>query len=101
MRHGHEMVRELLGHLFRAQEEERARIATDIHDDSIQVMTAVGLRLDALRRRLTDPEAVETLQPLAETVTSAPQLGAAGFALQNLDLMAKDEDLDLTIALVP
>jgi hypothetical protein len=25
----------------------------------------------------------------------------AGFALQNLDLMAKDEDLDFTIALVP
>jgi PAS domain S-box-containing protein len=64
-------IRELLGHLFRAQEEERARIAGDIHDDSIQVMTAVGLRLDTLQRRLTDPEALESLQPLGETVTSA------------------------------
>lgn len=36
-----------------------------------------------------------------EEPVAAPQLGAAGFALQNLDLMAKDEDLDFTIALVP
>jgi len=71
LRHSEGRIRELLGHLFRAQEEERARISGDIHDDSIQVMTAVGLRLEALRRRLTDPEALESLQLLGETVTSA------------------------------
>jgi PAS domain S-box-containing protein len=64
-------VRELLGHLFQAQEEERGRIAGDIHDDSIQVMTAVGLRLGTLQGRLTDPEALETMKRLEETVTSA------------------------------
>lgn len=42
----------LLGALIRAQEEERARIASDIHDDSIQVMTAVGMRLGMIRRSL-------------------------------------------------
>jgi PAS domain S-box-containing protein len=71
LRRSEQEVRRLLGRLVRAQEEERARMAADIHDDSIQVMTAVGLRLEALRRRLTDPEALETLQPLEETVTSA------------------------------
>lgn len=39
----------LLAALVRAQEEERARIAADIHDDSIQVMTAVGIQLGIIR----------------------------------------------------
>jgi signal transduction histidine kinase len=42
----------LLAHIVQAQEEERQRIADDIHDDSVQVMTAVALRLATLRRRL-------------------------------------------------
>jgi len=41
----------LLAHIVQAQEEERRRIADDIHDDSVQVMTAVALRLATLRRR--------------------------------------------------
>ncbi|MGP8159711.1 MAG: GAF domain-containing sensor histidine kinase [Candidatus Dormibacteria bacterium] len=44
--------RRLLVHVVQAQEEERRRIADDIHDDSVQVMTAVALRLATLRRRL-------------------------------------------------
>jgi PAS domain S-box-containing protein len=44
----------LLGRLVAAQEEERARIAVDIHDDSLQVMTAVALRVGKLRQRLGD-----------------------------------------------
>lgn len=42
----------LLAHIVQAQEEERQRIADDIHDNSVQVMTAVALRLATLRRRL-------------------------------------------------
>ena len=45
----------LLVHLVRAQEEERKRIADGIHDDSIQMMSTVGLRLEALSRKLSDP----------------------------------------------
>jgi len=41
----------LLAHIVQSQEEERRRIADDIHDDSVQVMTAVALRLATLRRR--------------------------------------------------
>jgi len=40
----------LLARLVSAQEEERARISGDIHDDSIQMMTAAGFRLQVLRR---------------------------------------------------
>jgi signal transduction histidine kinase len=38
-----------------AQEEERRRIAEDVHDDVVQVMAAVNMRIELLRRRLEDP----------------------------------------------
>jgi len=44
--------RRLLGHLVEAQELERRRIAWDVHDDSIQAMVAVGMRLQLLAGRL-------------------------------------------------
>jgi signal transduction histidine kinase len=58
----------LVAHLTQAQEQERGRIASDIHDDSIQAMTAVGIRLETLRRRLTHPEQLRVLEELEETV---------------------------------
>lgn len=63
--------RDLLAHLVSAQEEERARIAADIHDDSIQVMTAVGMRLGVLRRRASLHEEAESVEKLDETVRGA------------------------------
>lgn len=54
--------------LVHAQEEERRKIAADIHDDSIQAMTATSLRLQQLRRRLTDPEQLALLGKLDEAV---------------------------------
>jgi PAS domain S-box-containing protein len=42
----------LLKHLAEAEERERLRIAADIHDDTIQSLRAVGLRLAAARGRL-------------------------------------------------
>ena len=47
--------RRLLSRLVSAQEEERRRIASDMHDDTIQAMTAVGLRLAVLRGQLGKP----------------------------------------------
>ena len=43
--------RELAQLLETAQEEERRRIAADIHDDPIQVMSAVDMRLQLLLAR--------------------------------------------------
>jgi PAS domain S-box-containing protein len=60
--------RDLMAHLVRAQEEERARIAADIHDDSIQVMTASAMRLQMLRDELTDPMHLALLTRLDETI---------------------------------
>lgn len=59
---------DLLGHLIRAQEEERSRIAAGIHDDSIQMLTAANLALQQLRLRLRDPEHVRILDRLAGTL---------------------------------
>ncbi|HSL67447.1 MAG TPA: PAS domain S-box protein, partial [Actinomycetota bacterium] len=63
--------RRLLARLVEAQEEERRRISEDIHDDSIQVMTVAGLRIEALRRRIADPEAVALLAKVEESVRTS------------------------------
>ena len=47
--------RSLVRQLVRASEEERARLAGDVHDDSVQAMTAVGIRLETLKRKLDAP----------------------------------------------
>jgi signal transduction histidine kinase len=62
--------RRLLAYLTRVQEQERSRIASDIHDDSIQAMTAVGIRLESVKRRLadTDSAALADLNELEGTV---------------------------------
>jgi PAS domain S-box-containing protein len=52
----------LLSKLVTAQEAERGRIAADLHDDSIQVMTAVGIRLHSL----TGKDAKEQAEALAK-----------------------------------
>lgn len=62
---------ELLAHLIQAQEDERAVIAGDIHDDSVQAMTAVAMRLELLGRGITDPVLVERHRKLEETVRQA------------------------------
>jgi PAS domain S-box-containing protein len=48
--------RQLLLRLEDAQEEERRRIASDIHDDPIQVMSAADIRAQSLARRIEDPQ---------------------------------------------
>jgi PAS domain S-box-containing protein len=59
----------LLRHLVRAREEERARIAADIHDDAIQTMSAANLRLQQLRLRLHDPAARQVLERLQDALS--------------------------------
>jgi PAS domain S-box-containing protein len=61
----------LLGRLVAAQEEERQRLAGDIHDDPIQVMAAAAVRLDMVERATIGTAAQETLERTAETVQQA------------------------------
>ena len=63
--------RALLQRLIGAREEERARIAADIHDDTIQLMSAANLRLQQLRLRLRDQATRRILDKLQEALTMA------------------------------
>lgn len=62
---------DLIEHLLHAQENERAAIAGDIHDDSVQAMTAVAMRLELLGRDLDDPRLVQRHTELQLTVRAA------------------------------
>jgi signal transduction histidine kinase len=57
--------RGLLIHLHEAQEAERQRIAGEIHDDTVQVIAAVNLRLQSLRRALEPLLPAELMADLA------------------------------------
>lgn len=63
-----EQRRRLLARLVHAEEDERKRIAGDIHDDPIQKIVATSMRLQLLRKQLSDPEQLEVLDKLLTTV---------------------------------
>jgi signal transduction histidine kinase len=65
--------RALSERLVEAQDDERARIAADVHDDSIQALAAVDLRLGALRNRLREraPEEAAGVETVMDSVHGA------------------------------
>jgi signal transduction histidine kinase len=70
-------------------EEERERIARDIHDDTLQTLGAMALRLDLLREEIRDTrqrEVIEQLLPLVRD--SSDHLRTIVFELRS-DLLAE------------
>jgi signal transduction histidine kinase len=70
---------ELVRRLVRAQDDERSRIAADVHDDSVQSLAVVDLRLGLLLRRVQAEapdlsEAVAELQATVGTVSAGLRL---------------------------
>ena len=61
----------VLAEVVRVQEQERERIAADIHDDSAQVMATSMLRLSRLREELTDPRHVQLVAGIERTIDLA------------------------------
>jgi signal transduction histidine kinase/ABC-type uncharacterized transport system substrate-binding protein len=59
----HGQIRDLAGRLIVAQEEERTRIARELHDDAGQRMASLSIALSRIRRKVVDdaPQATEAL----------------------------------------
>lgn len=79
----------LLTRLVDAQDAERRRIAADVHDDPVQALAAVDLRLGLLRRRVREqaPTLLESLDALQDSVSGATdRLRALLFDLEPPDL---------------
>jgi signal transduction histidine kinase len=67
--------RRLLEHVVRATEEERQKIANDVHDDPVQKMIAVKMRLELLRKTHPGIEDVEhALEVVSGSITSLRHL---------------------------
>jgi len=71
LRHVEEQRSRVLAEVVSAQEHERMRIAGDLHDDSIQVMTAVSMQLEALSSRVKDDRQRQALGHLSSAVHAA------------------------------
>ncbi|HEY4348955.1 MAG TPA: response regulator [Gaiellaceae bacterium] len=80
----------VLTRIVSAGEQERRQIASDIHDDSIQVMTAAGMRLQILRKSLESPEQLARLDELERTI----QLSIARLRRLIFELRPPALDLD-------
>jgi signal transduction histidine kinase len=61
----------LLGRVVWAQEEERRRIAGEVHDDAIQTIAAARLMLTAFRDQLQNDSQRQLLEHLEEAVSSS------------------------------
>ena len=79
----------LLTRLVDAQDAERERIAADVHDDPVQALAAVDLRLQQLRKKVREraPELDDAWTPLQGSVAGAiDRLRALLFDLEPPDL---------------
>jgi len=63
--------RSAAGAALSAQERERERIARDLHDEVNQALTALLLRLEAVRRQTDDADAAEELGTIGELISRA------------------------------
>ena len=89
-------LRDYLGSVTTAQEEERRRIARDIHDDTIQSLIALNQAIQLFQMRVNKPETAEKLSTMQKMVEQI---------IANLRRLTRDlrpiylEDLGLVTAL--
>lgn len=97
----------LVGRLFSSQEDERRRVAHDLHDGVAQTATALFRRLDAMKEAAPESQAVE-LAPIARSLVGELRSVIAGLrptALDDLGISAavssladslREEDYDVS-----
>ena len=92
--------RALMADFVAAGEFERRRVAEAIHDDSIQIIAAMGMRLQMLRRSLDEAGQLTLLDEAEKTVQhSIRRLRALVFELQPPGLEEEGVGVALAIAL--
>ena len=79
LKHQQQELRELAARVLEAREEEKTRIARELHDELGQLLTALKMDLSWMRARLPDPlheKADEMAALLDQTVTSTRRISA-------------------------
>lgn len=69
--HERTRLRQLAAEVIHTQDDERARVAHELHDSIAQSMTAIALELSALERSCTDSEVAERLEGVRATTADA------------------------------
>jgi signal transduction histidine kinase len=72
----------LIGYLVTAQEEERARIAADVHDDTLQALAAVKMRLELLTDVLGEEQRHRLARVEADLEAASQRLRRLIFSLR-------------------
>lgn len=89
--------RDLLRRTVRAQEEERSRIARELHDEAAQKLTAFRINTSALKNRLPDQAEVNEL--VERLLSLSDQMARDIYRLMNDLRPAQLDDLGLVAAL--
>ena len=80
-------LRDMAAHMERAREQERARLARDMHDELGQLLTALKMDISLLRRRLGPDDAqLNSMTSLVDAATAAGRRVAAQLRPAVLDL---------------
>ncbi len=84
-------LRDMAAHMERAREQERARLARDMHDELGQLLTALKMDISLLRRRLGHDDAqLNSMTHLVDAATAAGRRVAAQLRPAVLDLGLSD-----------
>jgi signal transduction histidine kinase len=96
----HAERRKLVGQLINAHEEERKRIVEDLHDDPVQAVVALRMRLETLAARTSQPELARELNGLRDDAAEAAErLRRLLFEIQPVELDRRGVGLALRVCL--
>jgi signal transduction histidine kinase len=102
--------RRILARLVDAQEEERQRVANDIHDDPIQKLVAISMRLQLLKKQAgegSDPSLDDLIETVRQTIkgmrhmifelrpTVLDNLGVAAALLEYLETVGVSAEFEV------
>lgn len=102
--------RRILARLVDAQEEERQRVANDIHDDPIQKLVAISMRLQLLKKKAgegSDPSLDDLIETVRQTIkgmrhmifelrpTVLDNLGVAAALVEYLDTVGVSAEFEV------